>query len=153
MDGFLIVDEIMTDTLDRQARSERMSRIRGKDSKPELVVRRLVHGMGFRYRLHRKDVPGKPDLVFGSRKKVIFVHGCFWHRHNDSACKLSRLPKSRLDFWLPKLERNAERDAENSARLKALGWDEMIVWECQVTKANLPVLSENIRKFLCDEVD
>ena len=153
MGGFLIVDEIMTDTLDRQARSERMSRIRGKDSKPELVVRRLVHGMGFRYRLHRKDVPGKPDLVFGSRKKVIFVHGCFWHRHNDSACKLSRLPKSRLDFWLPKLERNAERDAENSARLKALGWDEMIVWECQVTKANLPVLSENIRKFLCDEVD
>lgn len=143
----------MTDTLDPKSRSERMSRIRSKDSKPELEVRRLVHGMGFRYRLHRKDVPGKPDIVFGSRKKVIFVHGCFWHRHNDSACKLSRLPKSRLDFWLPKLERNAVRDAENSARLEALGWDEMIVWECQVTKANLPVLSENIRKFLCDEVD
>jgi len=143
----------MTDTLDPKSRSERMSRIRGKDSKPELVVRRLVHAMGFRYRLHRKDVPGTPDLVFGSRKKVLFVHGCFWHRHADSSCKLARLPKSRLDFWLPKLERNAQRDAENSARLESLGWGEMIVWECQVTKANLPVLSENIRKFLCDEVD
>jgi DNA mismatch endonuclease (patch repair protein) len=130
-----------------------MSRIRSKDSKPELVVRRLVHGMGFRYRLHRKDVPGTPDLVFGSRKKVLFVHGCFWHRHDDSSCKLARLPKSRLDFWGPKLARNAERDAQNSAHLKALGWDEMIAWECQVTKANLPQLGENIRKFLCDEVD
>ena len=117
-----------------------------------MVVRRLVHGMGFRYRLHRKDVPGKPDLVFGSRKKVIFVHGCFWHRHNDSACKLARLPKSRLDFWLPKLERNARRDAENSARLEALGWDEMVVWECEVRKANLPILQDRIREFLCDEV-
>lgn len=143
----------MTDTLDPEARSERMSRIRSKDSKPELVVRCLVHGMGFRYRLHRKDLPGTPDLVFGNRKKVIFVHGCYWHRHSDSSCKLARLPKSRLDFWGPKLERNARRDAENSARLKALGWDEMIVWECQVTKANLPRLGENIRKFLCDEVD
>lgn len=142
----------MADTLTPSERSERMSRIRGKDSKPEMVVRRLVHGMGFRYRLHRKDVPGKPDLVFGSRKKVIFVHGCFWHRHNDSACKLARLPKSRLDFWLPKLERNARRDAENSARLEALGWDEMVVWECEVRKANLPILQDRIREFLCDEV-
>jgi len=98
-------------------------------------------------------VPGKPDLVFGNRKKVIFVHGCFWHSHGDSSCKLARLPKSRLDFWLPKLERNAARDAENSARLEALGWDEMVVWECQVTKANLPALSGEIRKFLCDEVN
>ncbi|WSH00292.1 DNA mismatch endonuclease Vsr [Rhizobium ruizarguesonis] len=130
-----------------------MSRIRGKDSKPELVVRRLIHAMGFRYRLHRKDLPGTPDLVFGNRKKVISVHGCFWHRHGDSSCKLARLPRSRLDFWLPKLERNARRDAENSARLEALGWDEMIVWECQVSKANLPFLGENIRRFLCDEVD
>lgn len=130
-----------------------MSRIRGKDSKPELIVRRLVHAMGFRYRLHRKELPGTPDLVFGNRKKVIFVHGCYWHRHSDSSCKLARLPKSRLDFWLPKLERNAERDAENNARLKALGWKEMVVWECQVSKANLPHLSDRIREFLCDEVD
>ncbi|MEF3134600.1 DNA mismatch endonuclease Vsr [Rhizobium sp. 268] len=143
----------MADTLTTEDRSERMSRIRSKDSKPELTVRRLIHSMGFRYRLHRKDVPGTPDLVFGNRKKVIFVHGCFWHRHGDSSCKLARLPKSRLDFWLPKLERNARRDAENSARLAALGWDEMIVWECQVSKTNLPVLGENIRRFLCDEVD
>ncbi|WP_370035975.1 very short patch repair endonuclease [Sinorhizobium fredii] len=143
----------MPDTLDPQARSERMSRIRSKDSKPELVVRRLVHAMGFRYRLHRKELPGKPDLVFVHRKKVIFVHGCYWHRHADSSCKLARLPKSRLDFWLPKLERNAARDAENSARLKALGWDEMVVWECEVSKSSLPLLGEKIRKFLCDEVD
>lgn len=143
----------MPDTLSPADRSERMSRIRSKDSKPEMVVRRLVHGMGFRYRLHRKDVPGKPDLVFGRRKKVIFVHGCFWHRHNDSACKLARLPKSRLDFWLPKLERNAQRDAENSAQLEALGWDEMVVWECEVSKPNLSILQDRIREFLCDEVN
>ncbi|MGO7445148.1 very short patch repair endonuclease [Rhizobium ruizarguesonis] len=143
----------MADTLTPAERSERMSRIRGKDSKPEIVVRRLAHGMGFRYRLHRKDVPGKPDLVFGNRKKVIFVHGCFWHKHGDSSCRLARLPKSRLDFWGPKLARNAARDAENSARLKALGWGEMVVWECEVRKANLPVLQDRIREFLCDEVD
>ncbi|WP_428427298.1 very short patch repair endonuclease [Pararhizobium sp.] len=143
----------MTDTLNPSERSERMSRIRSKDSKPELVVRRLIHAMGFRYRLHRKDVPGKPDIVFGNRKKVIFVHGCFWHRHDDSSCKLARLPKSRLDFWLPKLERNVERDADNSARLDALGWDEMIVWECELAKTNLPVLRDRIRKYLCDEID
>lgn len=143
----------MTDTLDPVDRSARMARIRGKDSKPELVVRSLVHNMGFRYRLHRKDLPGTPDLVFGGRRKVIFVHGCFWHRHADPECRLARLPKSRLDFWGPKLERNVERDAENSRRLQLLGWRELVIWECQIGRPKLPELAERVREFLCHEVD
>ena len=122
----------MVDTLTKAERSERMSRVRGKDTKPELIVRRLVHGMGYRYRLHRRDLPGTPDLVLPSRKKAIFIHGCFWHRHPDPACKLARLPKSRLDFWKPKLEGNRRRDRENQARLRKLGWDVLVVWECQI---------------------
>ena len=122
----------VADTLSKEERSERMSRVRGKDSKPEMVVRRLVHRMGYRYRLHRRDLPGTPDLVFPSRKKAIFVHGCFWHRHPDPACKLARLPKSRLDFWEPKLEGNRRRDRDNQARLSELGWDVLVVWECQI---------------------
>ena len=108
-----------------------MSKIKGKDTKPELLVRRLTHRLGYRYRLHRKSLPGRPDLVFGPRRKVIFVHGCFWHRHEDSDCKLARLPKSRLDFWLPKLEANKERDERNIFELRKLGWDVLVIWECQ----------------------
>ena len=122
----------MVDTLTKAERSERMSRVRGKDTKPELIVRRLVHRMGYRYRLHRRELrPGTPDLVLQSRKKAIFVHGCFWHRHPDHACKLARLPKSRLDFWKPKLEGNRHRDRENQAKLRNMGWDVLVVWECQ----------------------
>ena len=109
-----------------------MRAIKGKDTRPEMAVRRLVHGMGYRYRLHRKDLPGKPDLAFGPRKKVIFVHGCFWHRHSDPACRLARLPKSRLDFWLPKLEGNRRRDIESLGRLERAGWAALTVWECQL---------------------
>ncbi|MBN8734394.1 MAG: DNA mismatch endonuclease Vsr [Acidobacteria bacterium] len=100
------------DTLTAAARSERMSRVRHKDTRPELVVRRLLHGLGYQYRLHRSDLPGKPDLVFASRGKVVFVHGCFWHRHS-ARCPLTRLPKSRLEFWRPKLEANRLRDEQN----------------------------------------
>jgi DNA mismatch endonuclease (patch repair protein) len=134
------------DTLTPQERSERMGKIRSTDTRPELVVRRLVHGMGYRYRLHRKELPGKPDLVFPGRRKVIFVHGCFWHRHGDPACRLARLPKSRLDFWLPKLTANKERDANSLARLAELGWDVMTVWECQVRDTS--ALNRRIREFL-----
>lgn len=134
------------DTLTPQERSERMGKVRSTDTQPELVVRRLVHGMGYRYRLHRKDLPGKPDLVFPGRRKVIFVHGCFWHRHDDPACRLARLPKSRLDFWLPKLTANGERDARTVARLVELGWGVMTVWECQVRDAS--ALNRRIREFL-----
>jgi DNA mismatch endonuclease, patch repair protein len=134
------------DTLDPKQRSERMSRIRGKDTGPEMTVRRLVHGMGYRYRLHRRDLPGRPDLVFATRRKVIFVHGCFWHRHGDSRCKLSRLPKSRLEFWETKLENNRRRDSVKQKELWAAGWDVLVVWECQVN--NKASLAETIKAFL-----
>jgi len=134
------------DTLTPEQRSERMSRVRGRDTKPELLVRRLVHSMGYRYRLHRRDLPGKPDLVFPARRKVIFVHGCFWHRHPDPACPLARLPKSRLDFWDPKLETNRKRDESNLALLAALGWKVLEVWECQ-TK-NREDMQASVREFL-----
>jgi DNA mismatch endonuclease (patch repair protein) len=120
------------DTLSVAERSERMARVKGKDSKPELHVRRMIHGMGFRYRLHDKRLPGKPDLVFASRKKVIFVHGCFWHRHPDPKCPLARMPKSKLDFWKPKLEANRERDLRQQKALEAMGWQFLVVWECEL---------------------
>lgn len=134
------------DTLTPQERSQRMSKVRSADTRLEMLVRRLVHGMGYRYRLHRKDLPGKPDMVFPSRKKIIFVHGCFWHRHGDPNCKLARLPKSRLDFWLPKLTANAERDAKIQARLAELGWGVMTVWECEARDAD--ALKRRISEFL-----
>ncbi len=122
-----------TDTLSPAERSKRMSRVRGKDTKPELRVRRLVHSMGYRYRLHSNELPGSPDLVFASRKKVIFVHGCFWHRHEG--CSRCRLPKSKLDFWAPKLEKNRLRDIENQVKLNELGWNVLVIWECEVDEA------------------
>lgn len=136
----------MTDTLSPAARSERMSRVRGKDTKPELTVRRLVHGLGYRYRLHDARLPGKPDLVFRSRRKVIFVHGCFWHRHPDTACKLARMPKSRQEFWEPKLEGNRERDERTRRLLDEQGWRQMVVWECQCGQTEH--LGNKIRAFL-----
>ncbi len=136
----------MTDTVTPERRSQIMANIRSKGMKPELIVRRLTHSMGYRYRLHRKDLPGKPDLVFPAGRKVIFVHGCFWHQHADPACKIARRPKSNLDYWLPKLQRNVERDAEHRDRLSALGWQVLVIWECEVKiAAGLP---ERIEEFL-----
>ena len=103
---------------------------KAKDTRPEMIVRRLAHRLGYRYRLHRSDLPGKPDLVFPGRRKIVFVHGCFWHRHPDPACKIARLPKTRLDFWLPKFEANLERDARAITALEAAGWDVLTLWEC-----------------------
>lgn len=139
----------MTDTLTPEERSERMSRVRGKDTKPEMIVRRMVHGMGYRYRLHRRDLPGIPDLVLPRLKKVIFVHGCFWHRHQDPRCKLARLPKSRLDFWKPKLESNRRRDIENESKLLKRGWNILVVWECEI--GNKEQIENTILAFLGDE--
>lgn len=136
----------MTDTLTAAERSQRMGLVRGKDTKPELVVRALVHGMGFRYALYRRDLPGCPDLVFAPRKKVIFVHGCFWHRHSSSKCRLARLPKSRLDFWVAKLEANRHRDEKNMRALRSVGWKILLVWECQLSHKEQ--LKNKLRRFL-----
>jgi DNA mismatch endonuclease, patch repair protein len=108
-------------------RSENMRRIKSTGMKPELAVRRLVHRLGYRYRLHRKDLPG----IFGPARKVIFVHGCFWHGHDHPACRDGRAPRSNQDYWLPKLARNRERDATSIAALRASGWDVLVVWECE----------------------
>lgn len=119
------------DRLTPEHRSWLMSRIRGKDTKPELYVRRMVHAEGYRYRLHRKSLPGSPDLVFPGRKKVIFVHGCFWHQHG---CKMSKMPKTRPEYWFEKLERNRMRDEKNRLELEDLGWQVLIVWECETKR-------------------
>jgi DNA mismatch endonuclease (patch repair protein) len=123
----------LTDTLSKLARSERMSRVRAKDTKPEVCVRRLVHSLGYRFRLHRRDLPGVPDLVFPSRSAVIFVHGCFWHRHKGCG----RLPKSRLAYWLPKLDANKARDERNQNVLRRSGWRVLVIWECELNHKNL----------------
>jgi DNA mismatch endonuclease (patch repair protein) len=136
------------DTLTPSERSARMARVRGRNSKPEMLVRRLVHAMGFRYRLHDRRLPGSPDLVFPRLRKVIFVHGCFWHRHPHPECKLARLPKSRLDFWAPKLQGNRERDLRRQGELEALGWQSMVVWECQLRHREQ--LENELRAFLTE---
>ena len=134
------------DTLTPAERSARMARVKGKGSSAEMTVRRLVHRMGYRYRLHGGKLPGRPDLVFPGRKKAIFVHGCFWHRHPDPDCKLARLPKSRQDFWIPKLEGNRARDLRQLEELEALGWSALILWECALK--NEAFLENEIRTFL-----
>jgi DNA mismatch endonuclease Vsr len=118
------------DTLTKAQRSERMSRIRSKDTRPELAVRQALFGLGYRYQLHRKDLPGKPDIVFPSRKKAVFVHGCFWHAHEG--CKVANLPKSRTEFWQAKFQRNIERDKLNKHALRQMGWTTLTVWECEI---------------------
>lgn len=134
------------DTLSATERSARMARVRSRDTKPEMVVRRLLHRMGYRYRLHRSDLPGRPDIVFGKRRKVIFIHGCFWHRHGDPGCRLARLPKSRLEFWEAKLNGNAERDAQRQRTLMQLGWDILVVWECELRQSEQ--LENKLKEFL-----
>lgn len=116
-----------TDVLTAEQRRLNMSRIRGKDTRPELELRRLLHAAGFRYRLHGKKLPGRPDMVFPKYRAVVFVHGCFWHRHD---CPLFHWPASRGDFWRAKLNRNAERDQQTAARLQEAGWRVLTVWEC-----------------------
>lgn len=134
------------DKLTPERRSKNMSAIRSKGMKPEMAVRKLIHSLGYRYRLHRKDLPGKPDLVFGPRKKAIFVHGCFWHQHPDPNCNDGRMPKSRLEYWVPKLERNQARDKASLEALAQQGWDYLVIWECE-TK-DLSQLESRILHFL-----
>lgn len=136
----------MTDKLTPSARSRNMGKIRSKNTSPELAVRKLVFSLGYRYRLHRKGLPGKPDLVFPGRKKVIFVHGCFWHQHQNPGCKIARTPKSNKDYWLPKLQRNTERDVRHQHELNELGWDVLVLWECETRKPD--VIAGKIKSFL-----
>lgn len=134
------------DTLTREERSERMSRVRSKNTAPELAVQRLVHAPGYCFRLHRRDLPGSPDLALPSRRKAIFVHGCFWHRPPDPDCKLARMPKSRQEFWKPKLARNRARDLHYEDALAASGWGVMTVRECELRDAAFT--KNKIRTFL-----
>jgi len=121
-----------------------MRRIRKTDTKPELAVRRIVHGMGYRFRLHRRDLPGTPDLVFPRLKKIIFVNGCFWHQHH---CRLgAKQPSSNRDYWLPKLARNVKRDRQARARLRKADWDVLVIWECATRPPN--ALSARLARFL-----
>lgn len=136
----------MVDSLSPRQRSERMGRVKAKHTKPELLVRRLVHALGYRFRLHRSDLPGTPDLVFPGRRAVILVHGCFWHRHPDPNCGLARMPKSRQEFWGPKLAANYERDLLNQAALESLGWRYLVLWECELRDSHS--LENKIRTFL-----
>ena len=134
------------DTLSPKERSKRMGLVRSKGTGPELRVRRLVHSMGYRYRLHAPELPGRPDLVFRSRRKAIFVHGCFWHRHRG--CARTRLPKSpdRLPFWRDKFAENVARDRRNQRALRRAGWDVLVLWECETE--NVELLSACLASFL-----
>ena len=115
-----------------EQRSRNMSAIKSKNTKPEIAVRKLLHSMGYRFRLHRKDLPGSPDIVLPKYKTVIFVHGCFWHRHQN--CKYASNPKTRREFWEKKFKENIERDKKTQEKLKNLGWKTKIVWECEIKK-------------------
>jgi DNA mismatch endonuclease (patch repair protein) len=133
------------DKLTIEHRSANMRQIRSKDTAPELLLRTLAHSLGYRFRLHRKDLPGKPDLVFPARRKIIFLHGCFWHQHSE--CREGRLPGTRREYWEPKLSKNLQRDAAARAALEAQGWQVMIVWECELLKDRQSV-REGLVKFL-----
>jgi len=132
------------DRLTPTQRSKLMARVRAKNTIPELIVRRLVFSLGYRYRLHLSGLPGKPDLVFASRRKIIFVHGCFWHGHT---CKRGVRPTTNMDFWNAKLQRNRERDSENIRTLRRNRWRVLVIWECCCT-GNTQKLSRRIRAFL-----
>ena len=122
------------DHLTKEERSRNMAKIKSSNTKPELIVRSLLHRMGFRFRLNRMDLPGKPDLVLPKYKVALFVHGCFWHCHDN--CKKAHLPASNIEYWTAKLTRNKERDAKNQVLLEALGWKVIIIWECETRKKN-----------------
>jgi len=137
----------MIDTRTREKRSEIMSKVRSENTAPELVVRRLIYGMGYRYRLHVVGLPGRPDIVMIGRRKIIDVRGCFWHGHED--CKYGRLPKSRQEFWAAKIMRNRERDGENMHSLEGDGWRVLIVWQCELKSVEL--LKTRLYEFIESE--
>jgi DNA mismatch endonuclease (patch repair protein) len=139
-----VQERVVTDRISSQARSANMARIRGRDTGPELAVRRALHRLGFRFRLHRRDLPGSPDIVLPRHRAVVFVHGCFWHRH--SGCRLTTTPGTRAEFWSTKFEANVARDARAIEALEKQGWQVHVVWECQTRNVN--VLTETVAALL-----
>lgn len=123
-----------------------MRQIKSTDTSVEKTVRKLIHAMGYRYRLHDRKLPGSPDIIFARRRKVIFVHGCFWHQHSNPDCTDSRLPKSNKDYWIPKLTRTQERDQGNQLMLSELGWKHLVIWECEL--AEKATLQSRLVEFL-----
>ena len=136
----------MTDIFKKGKRSQIMSHISGKNTKPEIIIRKIVHSLGFRFRLHKEELPGKPDLVFPKYKKVIFVNGCFWHGHKN--CLRSKLPSTNKKFWEEKIEGNKRNDKSNKIKLKKLGWDYLVIWQCEIKKKSAEKLKNKILKFL-----
>jgi DNA mismatch endonuclease (patch repair protein) len=132
------------DNKTKSQRSANMRKIRSTSSIPEMIVRRMIYGMGYHFRLHNHSLPGRPDIVLSKRRKIVFVHGCFWHLHKK--CSDGRIPKSRLFYWKPKLEHNVERDKKNRKLLKKLGWKVLIIWECEIGKTDK--LRNKIENFL-----
>lgn len=128
-----------------------MRAVKSKDTTPEIQVRRFVHSLGYRYRLHRKDLPGKPDLVFPKLRKVIFVHGCFWHGHTCN--RGARMPKTNVDYWSTKIDRNRSRDEEHLKSLSVLGWKTLVVWECRLSKAmDFKLVQREIMEYLSEDL-
>ena len=134
----------MTDVHTKAIRSYNMSRIKGKDTKPEMLVRKFLFSQGLRYRLHDKKLPGKPDIILPKYKTVIFVHGCFWHRHEG--CKYYVVPKTRTEWWLNKIGGNVKKDADSVATLRQLGWKVIIVWECELKPGKVEDTLQNLMK-------
>ncbi|MBC8432675.1 MAG: DNA mismatch endonuclease Vsr [Desulfobacterales bacterium] len=134
------------DVFSIEKRSKIMAKIKGKDTKPEKIIRSLLHKMGYRFRLHRRDLPGNPDIVLPKYKKVIFVHGCFWHGHKG--CPRSEKPSSNKNFWNEKLTKNIERDKQNQRKLNELGWVSLVIWQCQIKKGNISQLRQTLTSFL-----
>lgn len=138
----------MTDIYCREKRSGIMARVRATGTKPECLVRQVAHGLGYRFRLHRSDLPGKPDLVFPKHRRVIFVHGCFWHGHRQ--CSKAKRPTTNRSFWKQKLSRNVERDQQNIAALRHAGWDVLVIWECETKDRDR--IAESINRFFNENV-
>ena len=136
----------MTDSINKALRSENMRRIRSDKTKPEMIVRRMIHAMGLRFRTHARELPGKPDIVRRKYRQAIFVHGCFWHQHAKKQCLDGRLPKSNAAYWLPKLVRNVERDKQNLHALRKAGWSVLVIWDCELQ--GIDAVARRLQKFL-----
>jgi len=137
----------MVDVFTKEKRSRIMSRVKGRDTKPEILIRSVVHRMGFRFRIHRYDLPGHPDIVLPRHKKVIFVHGCFWHGHKK--CGRSKRPTTNTNFWNRKLDKNIERDKVFQCKLRSMGWKVLVIWQCETRKAQK--LSAKLERFLYED--